>query len=117
MMATQPANTTVAEQTRNLRCPPRARINMHVKVWRRIRGEKKLLPGYCRGISADSIAVFMPAEIHLEEKLELQFTLPGSSREITVQTIVRMINKFDYRLEFTSLDAGAKGLLGALVVQ
>jgi hypothetical protein len=114
-MITNQTGNTIREWTRNQRRSPWARICMHVKVWRCIQGEKKLLPGYCRGISEDSIAVFIPAGIPLDEKLELQFTLPRSTRELTIQTIVNMSNKFDYRLEFTSLDAGAKDILKHVV--
>jgi hypothetical protein len=91
---------------------------MHVKIWRHLKkGEKKLVPGYARNICQDGIAVFIPAEIPVDEKLELQFTLPGSSREITVHAIVRGIHKFQYGMEFTSLDATSKQLLAAMAVR
>ena len=103
--------------TRNIRRSPRVKISMHVKVWRRIKGEKKLVPGYSRNISQDGIAIFIPAEIPVDEKVELQFTLPDLSREITVHAVVRGVNKFQYGMEFTSLDSTMKRLLAALAVR
>lgn len=102
---------------RDARRSPRAKISMHVKVWRRVKGGKKLVPGFSRNICEDGIAVFMPAEIPIHEKVELQFTLPGSSREITVQAIVRRVHNLQYGMEFTSLDANSKRLLGSLAVR
>jgi hypothetical protein len=91
---------------------------MHVKIWRQVsKGEKKLVPGYARNICQDGIAVFIPAEIPVDEKLELQFTLPGSTREITVHAIVRSIHKLQYGMEFTSLDATSKQLFAAMAVR
>ena len=107
---------TASGKTRDNRRSPRAKISMHVKVWRRVKGGKALVPGFSRNICQDGIAIFMPAEIPLHEKLELQFTLPGSSREITVQAIVRRVHNLQYGMEFTSLDANSKRLLGALAV-
>src|SRR5690242_13457232 len=54
-------NTAPLKPKRNKRRSPRAKINMHVKVWRRVNGEKKLVPGYSRNIRQDGIAVFIPA--------------------------------------------------------
>jgi len=111
------STASTSGSTRKSRRSPRAKISMHVKVWRIVKGQKKLIPGFSRNICQDGIAVFMPADIPLHEKLELQFTLPGSSREITVHAVVRGINKFQYGMEFTSLDSTGKQLLGALVVR
>jgi len=116
-METQVQNTPTKQWTRNIRRSPRAKINMHVKVWRRVNREKKLVPGYSRNISQDGIAIFIPAAIPVDEKVELQFTLPDSNREITVHAIVRGVNKFQYGMEFTSLDATMKRLLSALAVR
>jgi PilZ domain-containing protein len=116
-MSTQVQDPQPSRWTRNIRRSPRAKINMHVKVWRRLKGEKKLVPGYSRNISQDGIAIFIPAEIAVDEKVELQFTLPELSREITVHAIVRAVNKFQYGMEFTSLDSTMKRLLGALAVR
>lgn len=111
------ASTSTSGSHRKPRRSPRAKIGMHVKVWRIVKGQKKLIPGFSRNICQDGIAVFMPADIPVHEKLELQFTLPGSTREITVHAIVRGVNKFQYGMEFTSLDCMSKQLLGALVAR
>ena len=109
--------TEASRRTRDARRSPRAKISMHVKVWRRVKGGKTLVPGYSKNICQDGIAVFMPAEIPIHEKLELQFTLPGSSREITVQAVVRRVQNLQYGMEFTSLDGISKQLLAALAVR
>jgi|GEM_PF-1582883 hypothetical protein len=118
-MLTQVTSMAVSlRPPRKARRSHRAKISMHVKVWRYLKkGEKKLVPGYARNICQDGIAVFIPAEIPVDEKLELQFTLPGSSREITVHAIVRGIHKLQYGMEFTSLDATSKQLLAAMAVR
>jgi PilZ domain-containing protein len=112
-MQTVVDKTVPLKPKRNNRRSPRAKINMHVKVWRRIKGEKKLVPGYSRNISQDGIAIFIPAHIPVGENLELQFRLPGFSTEVTVHAVVRGVNKFQYGMEFTSLDSAMKRLLAA----
>jgi hypothetical protein len=109
-------NAAPLKPKRNNRRSPRAKINMHVKVWRRIKGEKKLVPGYSRNISQDGIAVFIPAQLAVDEKVELQFKLPGFSTEVTVHAVVRGLNKFQYGMEFTSLEGAMKRLLAAAAV-
>jgi hypothetical protein len=116
-MSTLVQSTGPSKSSRNNRRSPRVKINMHVKVWRRAKGEKKLVPGYSRNISQDGIAIFIPAEISAGEKLELQFTLPGLSKQITVHAVVRVVNKFQYGMEFTSLDSTMKRLLAAVAVE
>jgi len=116
-MLTQVRTASAASgKARDTRRSPRAKISMHVKVWRRVKGGKALVPGFSKNICQDGIAVFIPADVPIHEKLELQFTLPGSSREITVQAIVRRVHNLQYGMEFTSLDANSKRLLGALAV-
>jgi len=115
-MQTVVDNTVPLKPKRNNRRSPRAKINMHVKVWRRIKGEKKLVPGYSRNISQDGIAIFIPAHIPVGEKLELLFKLPGFSTEVTLHAVVRGVNKFQYGMEFTSLDGAMKRLLAAAAV-
>lgn len=100
--------------SRKLRRAPRAAINMHVKIWRRVNGEERLVPGYCMNLSEDGIAVFMPGQMALDEKLELQFMLPGSTKEIKIEAVVRAINKFQYGMEFINPDSTVKGLLDTL---
>lgn len=115
-METAVDNAVPLKPKRNNRRSPRTKINMHVKVWRRINGEKKLVPGYSRNISQDGIAVFIPAQLAVGENVELQFRLPGLTTEVTVHAVVRGVNKFQYGMEFTSLDGGMKRLLAAAAV-
>ena len=112
-MPTEVDNTVPIKPKRNKRRSPRAKINMHVKVWRRVNGEKKLVPGYSRNISQDGIAVFIPAQIPVHETVELQFRLPGLSAEVTVHAVVRGADKLQYGMEFTSLEESMKRLLAA----
>ena len=96
---------------RNLRRAPRTDINMHLKVVRTVAGVKKLVPGYARNISEGGMGVFVPAQLALDERVEVTFTLPGIDKELTVNAIVRTIEKFQYGLEFTRLDEVARGIL------
>lgn len=106
-------NAAPLKPKRTKRRSPRAKINMHVKIWRRVNGEKKLVPGYSRNISQDGIGVFIPAQIPVGENVELQFRLPGLSTEFTVHAVVRGVAKFQHGMEFTSLDGAMKRLLAA----
>ena len=112
-MPTPVDNAVPLKPKRTKRRSPRAKINMHVKVWRRVNGEKKLVPGYSRNISQDGIAVFIPAQIRVDEKVELQFRLPGLSTEVIAHAVVRGVDKFQHGMEFASLEGAMKRLLAA----
>lgn len=95
----------------NLRRTPRSAIHMHLKIYRTIAGEKKLIPGYARNISEGGVAAFVPGHLATDERLEVQFTLPGTKTELTVKAIVRTVERFQYGLEFVKLEEGVRQLI------
>ncbi len=111
-LSTQPDITTAVHAAkRNLRRTPRSGINMHLKIYRTIAGEKKLVPGYARNISEGGLAAFVPGHLSVDERLQVQFRLPKTNTELTVTAIVRTIEKFHYGLEFAKLEEHARQLI------
>jgi hypothetical protein len=116
MMSSNIRNQTIsANWHRNLRRSPRARIDIVLKVWRHLDGEKQLICGRTRDISEHGIAAQVPADLEINEKVELQFTLPGSTNAITLKATVCAANERHYGFEFNSVDRLTKRTLGALV--
>lgn len=108
-MGTQSEITSAVHAAKsNLRRTPRSAIHMHLKIYRTIAGEKKLIPGYARNISEGGVAAFVPGHLAADERLEVQFTLPGTKTELTVKAIVRTVERFQYGLEFVRLDEAAR---------
>ncbi|HEX5433009.1 MAG TPA: PilZ domain-containing protein [Candidatus Angelobacter sp.] len=95
----------------NLRRSPRSPINMHVKIFRTMDGERKLIPGYARNIGEEGMAAFIPAQLLTDEGLEVQFTLPGSDQQLTIQATVRTIDRLQYGLEFTRFDHMTRNII------
>jgi len=115
MMTAQTRKTTVSidEWKRNLRRSSRVKANFQLEVICNVNGERVLIPGYARNVSSEGIGVFIPANLGIDEKLELQFTLPKSELELTLKGIVRAVDEFFYGIEFLGLDAATKRLLRA----
>lgn len=86
---------------------------MHLKIYRTIAGEKKLIPGYARNISEGGLAAFVPGHLSTDEWVQVEFTLPGTKTELTVKAIVRTADKFQYGLEFVKLDQAARSAITA----
>ena len=116
MMSSLNRNQAVsADWHRNLRRSPRARIDVVLKVWRHLNGEKQLVCGRTRDISEHGIAAHITANLEMGEKVEIQFTLPGSTAPITLHATVCATHEHLYGFEFNSIDRLTKRTLGALV--
>jgi hypothetical protein len=111
-LGTQSESTTAVHAAkRNLRQTQRSAINMHLKIYRTIAGEKKLIPGYARNISEGGLAAFVPGHLSTDEWVQVEFTLPGTKTELTVKAIVRTADKFQYGLEFVKLEERVRQLI------
>ena len=116
MMSSNIRNQTIsADWHRNLRRSPRARIDIVLKVWRHRDSEKHLVCGRTRDISEHGIAAQIPADLEMNEKVELQFTLPGATSAISLKATVCAANERFYGFEFNSVDRLTQRTLGALV--
>jgi hypothetical protein len=116
MMSSNIRNQTIsADWHRNLRRSPRARIDIVLRVWRHLDGEKQLVCGRTRDISEHGIAAQVPADLEINEKVELQFTLPGATTSIALKATVCAANERLYGFEFNSVDRLTKRTLAALV--
>lgn len=116
MISSNVRNQTIsANWHRNLRRSPRARIDIVLKVWRHLEGEKQLACGRTRDLSEHCIAAHVPANMEINEKVELQFTLPNATTAITLRATVCAANEGLYGFEFDSIDRLTKKTLGALV--
>jgi c-di-GMP-binding flagellar brake protein YcgR len=118
MMTIHTRKTTVStlEWQRNLRRSARVKATFQMQIWTVVDGEKLLFPGYARNVSAGGVGAFIPANLEINQKLELQFTLPRSSKEIIVQGIVRSVDEFHYGVEFMGLDPAAHRVLRAFAM-
>ena len=88
----------------DLRQSRRYSINTHLKILRSVNGEQKFIPGYARNISTGGMAAFVPAQLTIGEKLEIQFAFPGSPESFTVAGVVRTVERWQHGIEFIKLD-------------
>ena len=104
---------TTDEWRRNLRRSARMKANFQLTITYTADGDKVIIPGYARNISAEGIGALIPANLGIDQKLELEFTLPRSHRELTLIGIVRSSDEFLYGIEFLDIDAAARRVLRA----
>jgi hypothetical protein len=102
-----------SEWKRNLRRSMRVKSNFPITVSFTVNGEKAAVPAYVRNMSAEGIGAFIPTALEIDHTVELQFTLPASSRELNLKAIVRAAEDFHYGMEFIELDASERCVLQA----
>ena len=100
----------------DLRGSDRRKINIHLKISTTVDGVTKLIPGYARNISDSGMGAFIPAQLPLGQAVEIEFSLPRSSQNITARAVVRAVNKFHYGLEFIALDEASKEQLHSVAL-
>lgn len=118
MITLQNRKPTVSsdEWKRNLRRSVRVKINVQLTIRYTVDGREVIVTGYAHNISAEGIGTLIPTNLEIDQKLELQFRLPGSDRELTLQGIVRACDEFFYGIEFLGVDAGSRRVLRAFAL-
>ena len=98
----------------DLRQSRRYSINTHLKILRSVNGEQKIIPGYARNISTGGIAAFVPAQLTIGERLEIQFAFPGFPESLTVAGVVRTVERWQHGIEFIKLDGATERMIAEL---
>lgn len=87
------------EQRRNARY----QVDVRTRVFVTKNGIKKAIHGRGNDISETGMAVFAPQELLLEERIEVEFTLPYSRQPLLIGAVVRNRNGYRYGVEFSTL--------------
>ena len=107
---------TTDEWKRNLRRSPRLKTNFELKIRYDIRGEQVLIAGYARNISGEGIGALIPANLEIDQTIEMQFTLPHSDRQLNLRGVVRAYDDFVYGIEFLDVAAATRRVLRAFAL-
>ena len=95
----------------DLRQSHRNGIHTHLKIFRLVNGEQKIIPGYARNVSTGGIDAFVPTQLAIGETLEIQFVFPGFPENLTVFGIVRTIERWQHGIEFIRLDSATERII------
>ena len=104
-------NTRALRSKSDLRRSRRYGINTHLKILRSVNGQQKIIPGYARNISTGGLAAFVPTQLTIGERLEVQFAFPGFPENLTVAGVVRTIERWQHGIEFIKLDNATERII------
>jgi c-di-GMP-binding flagellar brake protein YcgR len=81
----------------------RLRTDLRVKLHMRINGETTFIFGMCNDISEGGMACYIPADLHVHDRVDIEVVLPYGRRPIVVTAEVRNRNSFRYGFEFVGI--------------
>ncbi len=99
------SNTSAESGTasRDQRRSPRYHVDVRLRLILQKDGKAQIAHGRGNDISDTGMAVFVPQELLLEERVEVEFTLPYSRQPLRVRAVIRNRNGFRYGVEFLTL--------------
>jgi c-di-GMP-binding flagellar brake protein YcgR len=89
----------------------RYHIDLPVKAMIRCQGEPKMVHGMASNLSLGGMAMQLPAELVVGERLEVLVTLPFCTQPLKLQMVVRNRRSYVYGVEFSSLSASQRAAI------
>ena len=102
MVGTQ-MNTDIAPGGRDLRRNPRYKLDVRVRLIIRNDKGNQVIHGRGTDISETGMAIFVPHQLSVEDRAEMEFTLPYSRQPQRVIVHVRNRSGYRYGVEFMTL--------------
>lgn len=93
---------------RDLRRSPRYHVDVRLRLIVAKDGKNMVVHGRGNDISEDGMAMFVAHELALEQRLEVEFTLPYSRQPLRIGIVVRNRNGYRYGVEFRTLSVPQK---------
>jgi PilZ domain len=104
-------SATSTGERQDMRRSQRHKINLHVMVSTLVRGINKLIPAYGRNLGEGGMCVFVPAQLSLGDVVDLAVQFPGAETKTVVRGRIRGVERFNYSIEFTSVDERTRQLI------
>jgi c-di-GMP-binding flagellar brake protein YcgR len=102
MVSTNNATGT-AMSSRDLRRNARYHVDVRIRVFVTKNGKKQVIHGRGNDISETGMALFAPQELLLEDRIEVEFTLPYSRQPLLIGAVIRNRTGYRYGVEFFTL--------------
>ena len=111
------ASTSATPVWTATRRSPRHKVSMAISLYAVTEQRKYALQGRSHDLSAEGMAVYIPAELQRGQMVQLEFILPDSQLRLGVDGIVRDSEGFRCGLEFHNLSAGDQEALAGYCQQ
>lgn len=83
----------------------RVKVNFAIKLFAVVQQRRCVLQGRSHDLSDEGMAIYIPAELELGQKVQIEFILPNSAQRLGVSAIVRDCEGFRCGVQFDSLTA------------
>ncbi len=103
-----PTSGNQASGGRELRRTPRYNVDVRLKLVVAKDGKSVMVHGRGNDISENGMAMFVAHELAVEQRLEVEFTLPYSRQPLRIGIVVRNRNGYRYGVEFRTLSEPQK---------
>lgn len=108
MLHMSPSSENQAGSGRELRRSPRYSVDVRLRLIISKGGKNQVVHGRGNDISENGMAMFVACELEINQRLEVEFTLPYSRQPLRVGIAVRNRNGYRYGVEFLTLNAPQK---------
>ena len=116
-LQTRSPMVTTDEWRRNLRRSPRLKTDFELQIRYNIHGEQVLIAGYARNISGEGMGALIPANLEVDQTIEMQFTLPHSDRQLNLRGVIRAYDDSVYGIEFLDVAPATRRVLRAFALR
>jgi hypothetical protein len=113
-MVTPQNSAATAMNSRDLRRNPRYQVDVRIRIIVSKAGKKQIIHGRGNDISETGMALFAPSELLLEERVEIEFTLPYSRQPLLIGAVIRNRTGYRYGAEFFTLSTPQRAEIGRL---
>lgn len=103
MLHMSPSSENQPSGGRDLRRSPRYTVDVRLRLFVPKDGKNAMVHGRGNDISENGMALFVAQDLQLEQRLEVEFTLPYSRQPLRVRIAVRNRNGYRYGVEFVNL--------------
>ncbi len=93
---------------RELRRTPRYNVDVRLRLIVAKNGRNVVVHGRGNDIGENGMALFVPYDLEVDQRLEVEFTLPYSRQPLRLRIAVRNRTGYRYGVEFLSLTAPQK---------
>ena len=109
-----PSSENLPGGGRDLRRSPRYNVDVRIKLVVAKDGKNQMVHGRGNDISENGMAMFVAHELAIDQRLEIEFTLPYSRQPLRIGIMVRNRNGYRYGVEFMTLSAPQKDEIARL---
>jgi c-di-GMP-binding flagellar brake protein YcgR len=97
--------------TPNRRLAARYTVDLRLRAQVRVENKPKTVHGQASDLSLGGMAVYLPLELPVGDKIEIEVTLPYTTAPAKIDAVIRSRRSYQYGVEFVNPSASANSAI------